>query len=98
MYVVKILTFTIVIGLLMEISFSSILFLEKGAGIFWMATDFWSLLSHFSSNLIDFLVCQQDLVLDHDKLKKSSPRSQERPLSFLSGHGGDCELPDQLGS
>ena len=29
---------------------------------------------------------------------KWTSRSQERPLSFLQGHGGDEALPDKLGS
>ena len=62
-----------------------------------MATDFCYLLCHFSSNLIESSVCEQSLAMDHDRLT-FSPRNQERPLSFLRGHGGDGGLPDKLGS
>ena len=35
----------------------------------------------------------------HEEEKVMSPlRSQERPLSFLTGHGGDEALPDKLGN
>ena len=69
--------------------------IKKEAGMFWMVTDFCSLLGHFSSNLIDSSVCKQNKTKDHDRLIISSPRIQERPLSFLRGHGGDGRLPDK---
>ena len=34
--------------------------IEKVEGIFWMAKNFCSLLSHLSSNLIDYSVCEQN--------------------------------------